>query len=107
MLRVQVRGYLFVMTCGACPEQYDIYRPANPGDLADERHPDHTQVGYFRLRHGSLTVNCPGYAGQLVLDGSPRGDGVLTADERVRWLRFAAKAVERWEIETTVAALHQ
>ena len=39
-----------VLTCGACPEQYDAFD--------GER-----QVGYLRLRHGHFTVTCPDVGG--------------------------------------------
>ena len=42
----EINGYLLVMTCECCPEQYDVYKN-------DEK------VGYLRLRHGVFTVDCP------------------------------------------------
>lgn len=47
------RGLYFVCTCMACPEQYDVW----DGD---------TQVGYVRLRHGTLYADCPDVGGRRV-----------------------------------------
>jgi hypothetical protein len=73
-----------VLTCGACPEQYDAF----DGDRL---------VGYLRLRHGSFTVQCPNTLGQLVYEASPEGDGIFTTDERDYYLRFAVDAIQRWQ----------
>lgn len=43
----------FELTCGACPEQYDVYK----GDL---------QVGYVRLRWGGLRCDYPDVGGETV-----------------------------------------
>lgn len=39
-------GLRFELTCGACPEQYDVYN-------------GETQVGYVRLRWGGSTLRLP------------------------------------------------
>lgn len=70
-------------TCNACPEQYDAFL-------------DGKMVGYLRLRHGSFTVQCPGYDGRLVYSATPRGDGIFEHDERDFYLRHAVKAIEDW-----------
>lgn len=72
-----------VLTCGACPEQYDAF----DGDR---------QVGYLRLRHGQFTVECPDCGGELVYQAAPNGDGCFNDDERDYYLRFAVDAIERW-----------
>ena len=41
--QIKVEGFVFIQTCGACPEQYDVY-------LNDKR------VAYVRLRYGRLTA---------------------------------------------------
>ena len=41
-----IDGLTFDQTCGACPEQYDVFK-------------DGEQVGYVRLRHGYLRVDVP------------------------------------------------
>lgn len=76
----------FVLTCEACPEQYDVYRGAD-------------QVGYVRLRHGGLSVDCPDAAGEQVyyhefpdhLKGSFEDDG-----ERSRFLEACAERITAW-----------
>jgi hypothetical protein len=73
-----------VMTCGACPEQYNAY----DGDK---------QVGYLRLRHGGFTVEAPECGGELIYEASPRGDGIFEDDERDYYLRFAVDAIQRWQ----------
>ena len=73
-----------VMTCGACPEQYDAY----DGDV---------QVGYLRLRHGFFTVNCPHHEGEEVYSACPEGDGIFEEHERDYYLRFAVDAIQRWQ----------
>jgi hypothetical protein len=73
-----------VLTCGACPEQYDAF----DGD---------EQVGYLRLRHGCFTVECPDVGGMLVYEANPQGDGDFAGeDERDYYLRFAVDAIQRW-----------
>ena len=39
-----INGYRLILTCGACPEQYDVF----DGDR---------QVGYLRLRHGHFRAD--------------------------------------------------
>ena len=77
-----INGLMFRMTCGACPEQYDVYF-------------GEAQVGYIRLRHGHLTVSVPDYGGDCVLETSDfQGDGLFSnSNERVLWLRRAADAI--------------
>jgi len=75
----EIYGLRFVMTCGACPEQYDVFH-------GDE------QIGYVRLRHGCLTVAYPHVGGECILQTTDlKGDGIF-ADERERekWLKGAA-----------------
>ena len=50
------RDYRFDCTCGACPEQYDVYR---------ER--DNKYVGYIRCRWGYIVAH-PVIEGQIVWD---------------------------------------
>ena len=46
-------GLRFELTCGACPEQYDVYK----GDL---------QVGYVRLRFGGLRCDYTEVGGETI-----------------------------------------
>jgi hypothetical protein len=48
-----IRGLKFVLTCGACPEQYDVFYNGK-------------QVGYVRLRWGTLRVKYPDVGGEEV-----------------------------------------
>jgi hypothetical protein len=80
---LELDGYKLVLTCGACPEQYDVM-------LDDER------VAYFRLRHGRFTANCPDPGGDEVYVAHPEGDGVFEDAERERFLREALDAVTQW-----------
>lgn len=47
----------FILTCSACPEQYDV-QSLNDG----------TQLAYIRFRMGKLRVLCPDVAGKVVLE---------------------------------------
>lgn len=69
-----------VLTCGACPEQYDAY-------VGDEL------VGYLRLRHGYFSVRCPDPSGYEVYSAHPRGDGIFESGERETYLRFGVQAI--------------
>lgn len=74
-----------VMTCGACPEQYDVFDEAG------------REVGYLRLRHGYFAARCPNSDGEEVYHASPLGDGVFDSEEEREYhLRFAVDAILRW-----------
>jgi hypothetical protein len=79
----QLEGLTLVLTCQACPEQYDVFN-AN-----DE------QVGYLRLRHGNFTVECPDVFGKLVYEAQPKGDGFFYEDEREFYLTEAVQAINK------------
>lgn len=64
-------------TCGACPEQYDAYL-------------DDNLVGYLRLRHGYFRAE---FRGEVVFEGTPRGDGCFESEERESWLNRAKMAI--------------
>ncbi len=51
--RIKAVNIDFELTCGACPEQYDVYI-------------DGKQVAYVRLRWGGLRVTVPGVGGEEV-----------------------------------------
>lgn len=78
-----IHGYNLVLTCVACPEQYDVFDSKG------------TQVGYLRLRHGSFTVSCPDYNGELVYQAYPKGDGIFEDDERIEHLTQAILAIQK------------
>lgn len=76
-----------IMTCGACPEQYDAF-------IDDE------QVGYLRLRHGRFTVEYPDVRGRLVYSVSPEGDGIFEDQEREKYLTAAKEAILKEYLQT-------
>lgn len=78
-----IHGYNLVLTCSACPEQYDVFDSKG------------TQVGYLRLRHGSFTVSCPDYGGKLVYQAYPKGDGIFEDAERLDYLTEAILAIQK------------
>lgn len=69
-----------VMTCGACPEQYDAFL-------------DEKQVGYLRLRHGFFYVEYPDCGGETIYEAYPDGDGIFADYERDRYLSDAKAAI--------------
>lgn len=73
--------YMLEQTCGACPEQYDMLDKSG------------NTVGYFRLRNGNFTVECPDCGGKLVFKASPQGDGVFEYDEREYYLTMGYLAI--------------
>lgn len=85
-MNLLIDGYKLVLTCRACPEQYDVYD--------DEGN----QVAYLRLRHGSFTVECPDVGGTLVYQVNTFGDGGFEDTERFEHLEKAIALVQRWII---------
>lgn len=77
----------FVQTCQACPEQYDVF---------DE---NMTQIAYIRLRHGCLTVTCPGVSGDIVYETTAfKGDGCfMEHSDRIKHLSAAIRQIEIWQ----------
>ena len=71
--------FRLVCTCGACPEQYNVF------DGED-------YVGYMRLRHGYFYAE---YLGKTVYEANPRGDGIFDDEtERVFHLNSACEAIK-------------
>lgn len=85
------RGVEFYRTCIACPEQYDAWFEG-------------TQIGYVRLRHGTLRADYRDYMGDTVYS-STIGDGVwqgcFTDDEErcYHLCRIADKLKEKYRLE--------
>lgn len=79
-----INGYKLVMTCGACPEQYDVFDGKGK------------QVAYFRLRHGVFRAECPDVFGERVYRSNPKGDGIFMQDERMSELTAAIEKVDEW-----------
>lgn len=69
-----------ILTCSACPEQYDVMR-------------DGVQIGYLRLRHGEFRADYPECGGETVYEAEPEGDGCFEAHERERYLTAAVRAL--------------
>lgn len=75
----EIEGYKLVETCGACPEQYDVYRHGE-------------NVAYLRLRHGYFYAEVP-HGGTMVYEANPEGDGIFEPDERDHFLTEAVRAI--------------
>jgi hypothetical protein len=81
----RILGYDLVMTCGACPEQYDVFL-------------DGTEVGYLRLRHGRFAASYPGVTGREVYASATYGDGIFEDRERLFQLTKAIQAIDKARI---------
>ena len=66
-----------VQTCGACPEQYDVFVHGE-------------KLGYMRLRHGYFHAE---YKNDIVYEASTAGDGCFTSQERHKHLNHACLAI--------------
>lgn len=86
-----IDGCRLVCTCGACPEQYDVF---------DEK--TNQQIGYLRLRHGvfradvpyCVRTDVPDCGGKTVYRSETKGDGVFDDDERMPELTKAITAIK-------------
>ena len=78
-----INGYELVQTCGACPEQYDVFK-------------DGALVGYLRLRHGYFTAQYPDVRGTIIYEAQPKGDGIFEPDERELYLKAAINAIHTY-----------
>ena len=85
-MNLLIHGYRVVLTCFACPEQYDVHD--DEGNI----------VAYFRLRHGTFSVQCPDVGGEVVYTAQTKGDGIFEDDERMKHLYTAILAVQEWQI---------
>lgn len=86
-MNLLIDGYKFVLTCFACPEQYDVFDNEN------------NQVAYLRLRYGHFKVHCPDYGGDIVYEANPVGNGIFTDEERYYHLQEATTRIQKWIIE--------
>lgn len=80
---IVIGRYRLICTCGACPEQYDVF------DEVTKR-----QVGYLRLRHGFFRADLDDCGGEIVYESNTKGDGVFEDDERMSELTAAINALE-------------
>lgn len=78
--------FRLVMTCFACPEQYDVFKDSDKGS---------TKVGYLRLRHGRFTCTFPDVSGEDIYSSEPKGDGIFEEDERDFYLDRAIEAIKK------------
>ena len=92
-MNLLIDGYKLVLTCFACPEQYDVFD--------DEG----TQVGYLRLRHGHFRADCPDYGGETVYSIDTLGDGIFEDGERYKHLREAVLQIQLWVIRQQFKAV--
>lgn len=86
---VDIDGLKLVCTCGACPEQYDVF------DATGKK------VGYLRLRHGFFRAEYPDCLEETVYEAYPRGDGIFEPDEREMYLKAAVAALKKRIAEST------
>ena len=83
---MQILDYNLVLTCGACPEQYNVL-------VAEGK-----QSGYIRLRAGNFRVYYPDTGGELVFYHRFEDDewkGMFdNEEEREKYLTEAVKALQ-------------
>lgn len=84
---LHIGGLRLVCTCGACPEQYDVF--SKTGD----------KVGYLRLRHGHFRADVPDAGDETVYEAHPKGDGVFEPEERMQYLTEAVEAIKKTLVE--------
>ena len=85
---MQILDYVLKMTCGACPEQYDVLDAEGK------------QSGYIRLRGGNFRVYYPDTGGELVFYHHFENDswkGMFDNEEREFFLTEAVKAIHNHE----------
>jgi hypothetical protein len=78
-----IDGCRLVLTCPACPEQYEVF---------DNK--TREQIGYLRLRHGWFRADTPACGGETVYEANPHGDGIFDEDERMGYLTDAVAAIQ-------------
>lgn len=83
---ISILGLKLDQTCGACPEQYDVY-------LGEK------VVGYLRLRHGYFTARAYQPVERVVYETETTGDGMFDYSEREYHLKKALKAIALAMIE--------
>lgn len=79
---IVIDGCRLICTCGACPEQYDVF-----DDLSTKK------IGYLRLRHGYFRADYPECGGRTVYETETMGDGIFDEDERLPHLTAAVRAL--------------
>ena len=84
----EIFGCKLVLTCSACPEQYDVFYFGE-------------QIGYLRLRHGNFSADYPDVGGRQVYAAHPQGDGMFEPQERLYQLTKAVQALLAERLGTT------
>ena len=92
-------GYGLLLTCTACPEQYDVTLDDVADVASGGMRPEPTVVGYLRLRHGHFRAEAPECGGETVYEAWPKGDGMFDDDERLRHLTSAIICIDGWRAE--------
>jgi hypothetical protein len=81
-----IRGLKLVQTCGACPEQYDVYDGTGK------------YVAYLRLRWGYFSARMGGPSGKEIY-GENVGDNLTgcfsNEDEREEYLSAAIRLIKK------------
>lgn len=76
-----------IMTCGACPESYDVYR-------------GNDCVGKLRLRHGYFAASAYKFdevdGDDVVYESFPKGDGIFESDERDEEINKALREIAKY-----------
>lgn len=78
-----IKDFKIVLTCLACPEQYDVFKQGR-------------MVAYLRLRHGYFSVQCPDVCCKTVYEAEPEGDGMFNQNERMKYLTEAIMAIKKY-----------
>lgn len=76
---IEIKGYQLKLTCGSCPEQYDVFKEGK-------------YVAYFRLRHGYFRASSPSQK-TTYYEAETEGDGSFEPEERMKYLTQAIDAV--------------
>lgn len=79
-----IHGYKLVLSCGACPEAYDVYDSEGKN------------VAYFRLRHGTFRVHHPEDYSTVIYSSQPNGDGCFYPEERLEELTKGVEALQEY-----------
>lgn len=89
-----IKNLIFIKTCGACPEQYDVMTE------------DNNIVGYVRLRFGALTCEYPDVGGEMIYSAFFDDDFMGSfddAEQRNYYLNIVAdKILEKLKEERNV-----
>lgn len=77
----QRNGFKLVLTCGMCPEQYDVF---SGKDI----------IAYYRVRHGEFVITCPDVGGEDIFWCDVYGDGGFDKSERLNLLALSLRKVK-------------